>query len=87
MVRINFPPRESIRLADRLNFRASMFADSGLPIEIIAMPEGSGQECRLWANVRWDACVFLSLHLYLAFLPCKHVSDMAVHMILQASSL
>lgn len=60
-----------------------MFADPGLPIGIISMPEGSGQGGRLWANVTWDACVFLAL--VLGFLPCKHVSDIAVHMILQAS--
>lgn len=35
-----------------------MFADPGLPIEIIARPEDSGQKCRLWTNVTWDACVF-----------------------------
>lgn len=36
-----------------------MFADPGLPIEIIAMPE-------VWTNVTWHA-MRLSLHLYLAF--------------------
>lgn len=34
-----------------------MFADPGLPIEIIAMPEDSGHDCRLWTNVTWDSCV------------------------------
>lgn len=35
-----------------------MFADTGLPIEIMAMPEDFGQVSRFWTNVTWDACIF-----------------------------